>query len=70
MAQSTGFLIKRINITADRDITLIGKRLMCGSSAEPYDSIRSAESAIKRQEKQDLEYCLECCIVYEIIPAS
>ena len=68
MDKKRGFLIKRTNISADRDVTLIGKRFVCGENAEPYDSVRSAESAIKRQEKQDQECCPECVIDYQVIP--
>jgi len=64
-----GYLIKRTNITADHDITIIGKRFICGDNAEPYDSRSSVESAIKRQEKQDRELCPDCHITYEVIRA-
>ena len=61
------YLIKRINITADRDITIIGKRFICGDNAEPYDSHKSAENALRQQEKQDSELCPDYTIKYEII---
>lgn len=51
----------------DHDVTIIGKRFVCGDNAEPYDSRSSAKSAIKRQKKQDQEYCPECQITYEVI---
>lgn len=62
-----GYFIKRTNITADRDVIIIGKRLICGENAELFDSVKSAKSAISRQKKQDEEYCPECEISYEII---
>ena len=65
----TGYLIKRKNITAD-DITYIGKRFLCGENAEPYDSRKSAKSAMKRQKKQDEEYCPDCIIIYEIVEST
>lgn len=60
------FYIKRTNITADSDVTIIGKRFMCGADAKPFDTIKSAKSAMLRQKKQDEEYCPECIIKYEI----
>lgn len=51
-----GYYIKRTNITADRDVIIIGKRLICGENAEPFDSVKSAKSAISRQKKQDGAY--------------
>lgn len=66
----SGYLIKRTNITADGEVTVIGKRFICGSNAEPYDTVSSAESALKRQEKQDQEYCSDCIIIYKIIKAE
>ena len=65
-----GYLIKRTNITADRDITLIGRRFICGVKAEPYDSRKSAETALKAQQKQDAELCPDCVINYEIVDAQ
>ncbi len=62
-----GYFIKRTNVTADNDVTLIGKRFMCGRDAIPYDSERSAQTALKQQKKQDAEYCPDCLIRYEII---
>ena len=62
-----GYLIQRINISADYDTTIIGKRGYCGERAEPFDSKNSAETAMKRQQKQDEELCPECVIRYEII---
>ncbi len=64
-----GYLIERKNITADNDITYIGKRGLCGENAQPFDCVSSAITAIKRQEKQDLEYCPECTIVYKVVEA-
>ena len=64
--KNTGYLIRRINITAGRDITVIGKGFQCGEGALPYDTERLAMAAAKRQEKQDQEYCPECVIKYEI----
>lgn len=64
--KDTGYLIRRINITAGRDVTVIGKRFQCGKEAVPYDTERLAVAAAKRQEKQDQEYCPECVIKYEI----
>ena len=61
------YYIKRINVTADRDITLIGKRFRCGDDAEPFDSVKSAESALSRQKKQDEEDCPDCFIEYEAV---
>ncbi len=63
----TGYFIKRINMTAGRDITMIGKRFLCGERAEPYDSMSSAERALKQQEKQDNELCPDSIILYEIV---
>ena len=61
------FFIKRENITAGGDITIIGKRGYCGKNAEPYDSKKSAETALKRQEKLDQEYCPDCTIFYKVV---
>ncbi len=61
------YLIKRTNVSADNDVIYIGRRFLCGESAEPYDSMQSAESALKRQKKQDEELCPDCMIRYEII---
>ncbi len=63
----SGYFIKRTNITADCDITPIGRRFMCGAKAEPYDCRKSAETALKAQQKQDAELCPDCIIDYEII---
>ncbi len=60
------YFLKRINITAD-DITIIGKRFVCGSEAKPFDSMASAERAKKRQQKQDEELCPDCLIKYDIV---
>ena len=62
-----GFLIKRVNVTFDGDVTMIGKRFICGDKAEPYGSKSSAETAMKHQMKQDLELCPDCTITYEIV---
>ncbi len=59
------YFIKRINVTAD-DVTIIGKRFVCGSEAKPFDSMASAERACKRQQKQDEELCSDCLIRYEL----
>lgn len=64
------YYIKRTNISADSDVTIIGKRFMCGKEALPYDSKKSAESALKRQKAQDEELCPDCIIAYEIISES
>ena len=61
------YYIKRTNITADYDVTFIGKRFRCGNNAEPFDSLKSAESALSRQKKQDEEYCPDCIISYEVV---
>ena len=64
-----GYFIKRTNISADSEVTIMGKRFYCGAKAEPYDTVKSAESALSRQQKQDQEYCPDCIIQYEIIKA-
>lgn len=65
-----GYYIKRTNVTADRDVAIIGKRFKCGPDARPYDTARLAKAAAARQEKQDREYCPDCVIIYDIIPAK
>ena len=62
--------IKRTNISDDCAITLIGKRFLCGLKATPFDTKRSAESALKTQIKQDNELCADCIIKYTIIDSS
>ena len=62
-----GYFIRRINHSADNDETIIGRRLKCGKTAEPFNSKRSAESTLKIQQKQDMELCPECVIFYSII---
>ena len=62
-----GFLIQRVNLSFGRDITIIGQRSMCGENAMPFERKSSALAALKRQEKQDMEYCPECVIIYNII---
>ena len=64
-----GYFVERINHTADNDVTIIGQRFNCGVDATPYECKASAESAMKRQEKQDMEYCPECVISYKIVNA-
>ena len=67
MVPEKGYLIKRVNLSADGDTTIIGKRFMCGENAEPFSSEKSAESALRRQMKQDEEYCPDCLLTYGII---
>ncbi len=62
-----GYFIKRTNVSADHDVTIIGKRGYCGKSAEPFDAKSSAETALKRQQRQDEELCPECVIRYEVV---
>ena len=62
-----GYYIKRTNVSADNDVTFIGKRFQCGMSAEAYETISSAESSLKRQKQQDMELCPDCLIRYEIV---
>ena len=64
------YYIKRTNVTADGDITIIGKRFTCGINAEPYDTKSSAETALKAQIKQDNELCPDCIISYQIVDAQ
>lgn len=65
----SGYFVKRINETADGDITIMGKRFICGEKAEPYDTKKSAETALKAQIKQDNELCGDMVIEYFIIEA-
>ena len=62
-----GFYIKRTNMTDENAVMIIGKRGICGRKAEPYDTVKSALTAMKRQEKQDMMLCPECVINYEIV---
>jgi hypothetical protein len=62
-----GFFVKRINVTAGEDITIIGKKFVCGPKAESYDSVKSARAAMKSQLNQDNELCPDHIIRYEII---
>lgn len=64
------YYIKRTNVTAEGDVTIIGKRFMCGVNAEPYDTKSSAETALKAQIKQDNELCPDCIINYQIVDAQ
>lgn len=65
-----GYYIKRTNISADGDVTIIGQRLLCGANAVPYETTSSAQSGLKRQQKQDDEYCPDCMIMYDIVKAD
>lgn len=47
--------------------SITGKRFRCGDDAEPFDSVKSAESALSKQKKQDEEYCPDCFIKYEVV---
>ena len=64
------YYIKRTNVSADGDVTILGKRLRCGKDAEPFESKSSAEGSAKRQMEQDMELCPECLINYEIIESK
>ncbi len=62
-----GYYIKRTNLSDNGSFTFIGKRYLCGFKAEPYDSERSAKSALEMQIKQDNELCPDFLIRYDII---
>ena len=62
-----GYYVQRTNLSADGEVTIIGKRFTCGDTAEPYVTKSSAERALKAQKKQDDELCPECAITYQIV---